>query len=79
VFDCTCNAQNSLLSVDNVAVSESCWWKKRHCDVRSRKAVVLYLIHLIVRVMNTLTAANAASVEANIQQIDSCLHSDANE
>jgi len=52
---------------------------KRHCDVRSRKAVVLFFIHRIFRVMNPLTAANAASVEANIQQTDSCLHSDAEE
>jgi hypothetical protein len=52
---------------------------KRHCDVRSRKAVVLFFIHRIVRVMNPLTTANVASVEANIQQKDSCLHSDADE
>jgi len=29
--------------------------------------------------MNPLTAANAASVEANIRKTDSCLHSDADE
>ena len=29
--------------------------------------------------MNTVTAANAARVEANIQQIDSCFHSDADD
>jgi hypothetical protein len=52
---------------------------KRHSDVRSRKAIVLFFIHRIVRVMNPLTAVNAASVEANIQQTDSCLHSDADE
>jgi len=52
---------------------------ERHCDVRSRKTVVLFFIQRIVRVMNPLTAANAASVETNIQQIVSCLHSDADE